>query len=261
MRVANKIIAVTGGGEGIGRALCEQFKVEKAKAIAVIDIDLAKAREVAARIGGLALQADVSREEDVVRVVAEAEHQLGAIDLFCSNAGVLRPDSQRDQCASSPNADWQWHWDVNVMSHVYATRALLPQMITRGEGYILITVSAAGILSQIGAAAYTATKHAALGFAESLAITHGRQGIQVSALCPQVVDTPMAQTIGEGAVVAGRILPAETVAQKTIEGLEAETFLIFPHEETRTYIEHKAADTDRWLFGMQRLRAELLDGI
>ncbi len=260
MHVAGKIIAVTGGGDGIGRALCERFQTQGAKAIAVIDIDLTKARQVATRVGGLALQADVGREEDMIRVIEETQDRLGAIDLFCSNAGILRPDPARDSCVSSPNEDWQANWDVNLMSHVYAARALLPKMIARGEGYFLITVSAAGILNQIGAAAYSATKHAALGFAESLAITHGGQGITVSALCPQVVDTPMAQSIGEGAAAVGRVLTAEAVADEVIRGLEAETFLILPHEETRTYMERKASDPDRWLAGMQRMRHEILNG-
>ncbi len=261
MHVAGKTIAVTGGGDGIGRALCEGFHKHGAQAIAVIDIDLAKAQETAARVGGLALKADVAREEDVRRVIDESREQLGAIDLFCSNAGILRPDPSRDSCVSSPNEDWQLNWDVNVMSHVYAARALLPHMIEKGEGYFLITVSAAGLLNQIGAAAYSVTKHAALGFAESLAITHGRQGVKVSALCPQVVDTPMAQSIGDGAAAIGRVLTAEAVADEVIRGLETEKFLILPHEETRTYMERKTADTDRWVAGMQRMRADILNGV
>jgi len=260
MRVAGKTIAVTGGGDGIGRALCQRLSAEGAKAIAVIDIDRGRAEEAAKEIDGLALQADVAREEDVRRVIDESQEQLGPIDLFCSNAGILRPDPARADCVSSSNKDWQASWDVNLMSHVYAARALLPSMIARGEGYFLITVSAAGLLNQIGAAAYSVTKHAALGFAESLAITHGHQGIKVSALCPQVVDTPMAQSVGAGAAAVGRVLTPEAVAEAVIQGLESETFLILPHEETRTYVARKAADTERWLSGMQRMRADLLSG-
>jgi NAD(P)-dependent dehydrogenase (short-subunit alcohol dehydrogenase family) len=194
-------------------------------------------------------------------MVAAVEADQGRIDLFCSNAGVGDGDPDINNAVSSPDAVWNRAWGVNVMAHVHAARAVLPGMIARGEGYLLNTVSAAGLLSQIGGAVYSTTKHAAVGLAESLAITHGDQGIKVSILCPQGVDTAMLRAGGSGSPQSldGVLTPAEA-ADHVIAGLEAERFLILPHAEVLTYMQRKTADYDRWLGGMRRLRAKVFAG-
>jgi NAD(P)-dependent dehydrogenase (short-subunit alcohol dehydrogenase family) len=255
MRVKDKVVAVTGGASGIGAALCRRFRREGAGAVIVADLDGDGARQVAEDIDGLGLQADVAVESDIMRVVQEAEKHCGPVDLFCSNAGVCYPDEPDGTAAGCPNDKWRKAWEINVMAHVYAARAVLPGMIARAEGYLLNTVSAAGLLSQIGAASYSTTKHAAIGFAEALAITHGDDGIKVSVLCPQAVATPMLGdfTAGGPQGVDG-VLTAEQVAESVIDGLAAETFLILPHEKVRLYLQRKISDYDRWLNGMRRLR-------
>jgi NAD(P)-dependent dehydrogenase (short-subunit alcohol dehydrogenase family) len=213
------------------------------------------ARQVAEEIGGLAIQTDVAVEADVLNLVKETEKQYGRIDLFCSNAGVAYRDEPNGTAASCSNANWQKSWDINVMAHVYAARAALPGMIARGEGYFLNTVSAAGLLNQIGSAPYSTTKHAAIGFAESLAITHGDDGIKVSVICPQAVATPMLGDFDDGGPqgLDGIITP-EDVAESVIAGLAREAFLILPHEKVHLYAQRKISDYDRWLKGMRRLR-------
>lgn len=259
MQVKDKVILVTGGGNGIGAALCRRFKHEGARGIAVVDIDAEGARRVAEEIGGAALVADVSVEADIVRVVQETEKQNGPIDLFCSNAGVAFKDEPGWKATSCPNEKWQKAWEINVMAHVYAARAVLPGMIARGEGYLLNTVSAAGLLNQIGSASYSTTKHAAIGFAESLAITHGDDGIKVSVICPQAVATQMIGDVeGGGPQGVDGILTPEEVAVSVIAGLAEETFLILPHERVRLYMERKNSDYDRWLDGMRRFRRSIL---
>ncbi len=256
MQIEGTTILVTGGGGGIGEALCRRFHAAGAGAIAVVDRDPDKARHVAARIGGLALHGDMGRESDVRAVIRETEQKWGPIDLYCSNAGILRHDPAGETCVNGADADWEDSWNVNVMAHVYAARALLPGMIARGRGYFLITASAAGLLNQIGSAPYGTTKHAAIGFAENLAIAHGDDGIKVSVLCPQAVDTPMARGAeGHPAALDG-ILSADDVAEHVVRGLSEEKFLILPHPEVLTYIRHKAADYDRWLAAMRRLRRQ-----
>jgi len=257
MRVEGKVIVVTGAGDGIGRALARRFHEEGARAIVVADIDAAKARDVAAAIGGRAFALDVADKTAVRAMIEEVEREIGAIDLYCSNAGILRLDPSSGTSADASDDDWQASWSVNVMSHVHAARALLPRMIGRGGGYFLITASAAGLLSQIGSAPYSATKHAAVAFAESLAIAHGHQGIKVSILCPQAVATPMLTGFEKGVASVDGILTPDVVAGSVIEGLAAERFLILPHPEVRLYMERKVADYDRWLGGMRRLRERL----
>jgi NAD(P)-dependent dehydrogenase (short-subunit alcohol dehydrogenase family) len=246
---------VTGGGNGIGRALCERFAAEGAAHVVVVDREEAAAQEVAQAIGGSAYAVDVRREEELAAMVAAVESAQGRIDLFCSNAGIIATDGPPWYASSASNETWQAMWEIHVMSHVYAARACLPAMIERGEGYFLNTASAAGLLNQIGDAAYSTTKHAAVGFAEALAITHGDDGIRVSCLCPQAVATRMIGSVKDGgtAGVDGVISPAD-VAQAVIEGIEAERFLILPHPEVATYRERKTADYDRWIGGMRKLR-------
>ena len=255
MQIKDKVVVVTGGAGGIGVALCRRFQREGARAVVVADVDGDGARQVADNLGGLGMQADVAVEADIIRVVQESEKHCGPIDLFCSNAGVCYPDEPDGAAAGCSNGKWQKAWEINVMAHVYAARAVLPGMIARGAGYLLNTVSAAGLLSQIGAASYSTTKHAAIGFAESLAITHGDDGIRVSVLCPQAVATPMlGDFTGGGPQGIDGVLTPEQVAECVIDGLAAETFLILPHEKVRLYMQRKISDYDRWLNGMRRLR-------
>ncbi len=257
MEVNGKVVVVTGGASGIGKALCERFAAEGARGVVVADLDGAKALAVAAPIGGLGLAVDVSSEAQVQALVQQATDRFGQVDVVCSNAGII---VRGDEDAA--NADWQRHWDVNVMAHVYAARAALPQMLARGEGYFVHTASAAGLLSQVNAAPYSVTKHAAVGFAEWLSIAHGERGIRVSCLCPQGVLTPMLigadgsqhsqSFLGDGAVTP------EAVAHAVIDAMREERFLVLPHPEVLTFLQRKTADVDRWLRGMRRLRAKVM---
>ncbi|MDZ4761214.1 MAG: SDR family oxidoreductase [Alphaproteobacteria bacterium] len=259
MNLAGKIVIVTGGASGIGKAMVERFHAEGAKALIVADLNGAGAKAVADTVGGIAVEADVTKEADVQRIARAAEGAFGRIDLFCSNAGVSIRDPDIDNAASTPDAGWVLGWGVNVMAHVHAARAALPGMIARGEGYFLNTVSAAGLLSQIGSAVYSTTKHAAVGFAEHLAIAHRQHGVGVSILCPQAVDTPMLGGAAGAQNVDGVLSPAE-VAEAVIGGLAAERFLILPHPQVLTYMQRKAGDYDRWIKGMARLRGSVIDG-
>lgn len=249
MNVAGKVVAVTGGAKGIGRALARRFAQEGARHVAVADLDEAGVRAVATELRGSAMRVDVSREADVAAFIDTTESTHGAIDLFCSNAGI-----GIGRGLDAPDEIWQKIWEVNVMAHVFAARHLVPRMIERGGGYLLNTASAAGLLSQIGSATYAVTKHAAVSLAEWIAITHGHQGIKVSVLCPQAVRTDMiAGSEGDVASVDG-IMEPEQVADAVIAGLAAEKFLILPHPEVADYVQRKAADRDRWIAGMNRLQ-------
>ncbi len=258
MKLNDKTAVVTGGASGIGAALARRFADEGAR-VAVADLNEEGAQRVADQVQGLALACDVTREADIQNLVARTEQHFGPIDVFCSNAGVCF--GEPDGAASATNAQWQTCWDVNVMAHVYAARAVLPGMLERGSGYLLQMASAAGLLSQIGDAAYSATKHAAVGFAESLAIAHGDDGIRVSVICPQYVATPMLGYADgdDGGGQPGLLSPRE-VADKVVAGLAEERFLILPHPEVDEYRLHKA-DYDRWIGGMRRLRAKIVGEI
>ena len=252
MKLAGKVAVVTGGGNGIGRALCRRFAAEGAKAIVVADVNAAAARQVADEIGGTAAGADVSREADVAAMVTQTIARHGGIDLFCSNAGIAVNGDEH-----TPDAEWARCWDVNVMAHVYAARAVIPHMLERGGGYLLQTVSAAGLLTHPQSATYAVTKHASLAFAEWISMTYGDRGIVVSALCPQGVRTDMLRRAeAEGtrrSFLLDSALEPEQVAEDVVKGLEAERFLILPHGEVAEYVRRKAADPDRWLRGMRRL--------
>jgi len=257
MEIVDKHIVVTGGASGIGRALCRRFAAEGARAVVVADLDREGATAVAKQVNGLAVGVDVSREEQVRGLVAHAMEESGPIDLFCSNAGVAVPGDVE----TTTDEGWELSWGVNVSAHLYAARAVLPSMLERGEGYLLQTCSAAGLLSQIGSAAYSATKHAAVGLAEWLAITYGERGIKVSALCPQAVNTAMtADSEGGGVAGVDGMMEPEELADAVVQGLADERFLILPHPEVATYVQRKAADVDRWVAGMQRLQRRYVDG-
>jgi NAD(P)-dependent dehydrogenase (short-subunit alcohol dehydrogenase family) len=255
MKCEGKCIVVTGGASGIGAALARRFAAEGARGVVVADIQDDALQAVVEDVGGLGVRCDVTQEADVRALVDAAEDRFGPIDLFCSNAGIVAPASEQ-----SSDRDWERTIAVNVMAHVYAARALVPRMIERGGGYLLNTASAAGLLTQIGSATYSVTKHAALAFAEWLAITYGEKGVKVSVLAPQAVDTAMTAGIPGGGVagVDGMLQP-EQVADAVIAGLATEEFLILPHPEVLEYFRRKGSDYDRWIRGMQRLQGRFGD--
>jgi NAD(P)-dependent dehydrogenase (short-subunit alcohol dehydrogenase family) len=254
MTVGGKVVVVTGGAHGIGAALARRFAAEGARLVVVADIDGPSARTLAAEIGGFAASVDVTQEPDVRRLVEETIQRFGAIDLFCSNAGIFV-----DGGVDTPDAAWKRILDVNVMAHIYAARAVLPGMLARGEGYLLQTVSAAGLLTSIGSAPYAVTKHAALALAEWIAITHGDEGIKVSVICPQGVRTDMLMNDPGNFLIEGSV-SAEEVAEAAIRGIAEERFLILPHPEVAEYFGRKAQDYDRWLRGMRRLQRKVRGG-
>jgi NAD(P)-dependent dehydrogenase (short-subunit alcohol dehydrogenase family) len=261
MQLEGKVAIVTGGARGIGFALAERFVAEGAAGVTVCDLDPADCHAAAKRLGERALDvaSDVSVEADVRGLVERTEERFGPVDLFVSNAGI-----GTNEGIDASNDEWQRIWDVNVMAHVFAARAVLPSMLSRGEGYILSTASAAGLLANIGDASYTVTKHAAVALAEWLSITYGDRGIKVSCLCPQGVNTELLRSgLGPGGaattVAAQGVIEAAEVADSVIEGLAAERFLILPHPEVSDYVQRKAADPDRWLGGMRRLQARFRD--
>jgi NAD(P)-dependent dehydrogenase (short-subunit alcohol dehydrogenase family) len=276
MDVGGRVAVVTGGASGIGRALCLAFAEQGAAAVVVADVDASGAAEVAAAIeaGGhraLAVTADVASPADAQALIARAEGAFGQIDVLCSNAGIIVGGG-----IEVGDDAWSRIWAVNVQSHIYLARAVLPGMLARGEGYLVYTASAAGLLTQLGSAPYAVTKHAVVALAEWLSITYGEQGIAVSCLCPQAVSTNLGATsrrqagadtpttwsdrgAGPQAAVDG-VLTADQVAACVIEAMAEERFLILPHPEVATYERRRAEDRDRWLRGMRRLQARLSAG-
>jgi NAD(P)-dependent dehydrogenase (short-subunit alcohol dehydrogenase family) len=242
-------VVVTGGGSGIGAALCRAFAGAGARGVVVADVNEQGARAVAAEVGGTAVVTDVTREADVVALVRRATELHGAVDFYCSNAGVAFGGG-----TEAPDSEWQRSWEVHVMAHVYAARAVLPAMLGRGQGYFIGTASAAALLNHVASAPYAVTKAATLSFLEWLAITHGSRGVRVSALCPQGVRTPMLAAAGERDFLHDGALEPEVVAQAVLDAVAAERFLILPHPEVSEYFARKSSDYDRWLRGMQRLR-------
>jgi NAD(P)-dependent dehydrogenase (short-subunit alcohol dehydrogenase family) len=254
MRVMDKVVVVTGGASGIGRAMARRFATEAAKHVVVADLDGAGAAAVATEFGGSSAQVNVANEEDIQNLIEVTERDHGPIDLFCSNAGI-----GIGRGIDTPDSTWQKIWEVNLLSHVYAARNLIPRMVARGGGYLLNTASAAGLLSQIGSVTYAVTKHAAVALAEWLSITHGHEGIKVSVLCPQAVRTAMTAGNEGGVASVDGMLEPEQVADTVIEALDAERFLVLPHPEVAEYMRRKATDYDRWLAGMRRLAEQYRD--
>ena len=252
MNVKDKIIFVTGGANGIGKALCERFAGEGAKKIVVADMDYENAQTVADAIGGKAVRLDVSDEAQVETAIEDTLNEFGQIDLVCSNAGIGGADGGLEVS----NAVWQKIYEINVLSHLYLSRACFPQMLERGAGYFLVTASAAGLLTHPTAAPYTVTKHAAVAFAEWLSIAYEGRGIKVSCLCPQGVKTALiASAEGEPEnFLMAEAISAEECADAVIKGLESENFLILPHAEVGQYFINKAENYDRWLHSLRKMR-------
>ncbi|HEU0171437.1 MAG TPA: SDR family oxidoreductase [Acidimicrobiales bacterium] len=272
MELRDRICVVTGGASGIGRALCQRFAAEGARAVVVVDRLADGAVDTAGSIGDVAtpMTADVTVEADIEAVVERTEEEIGPIDLFVSNAGILGLGG-----IELPDDTWDLVWKVNVLAHLFAARAVVPRMLERGGGYLLSTASAAGLLTQPGDAPYSVTKHAAVALAEWLSMTYGDQGITVSCLCPMAVATAMLGlpadaddasaapdelSAAAGAAAVQGILPPRAVADAVVEGLREERFLILPHPEVATFEQRRASDRDRWLAGMRRLNTTLAGG-
>lgn len=252
MDLAEKVVVVTGGGNGIGAAMCRRFAREGAR-VAVADIDEVSAQRVAAEIDGISCGCDVSSEAAIQALVDQTVTTFGRIDVFCSNAGITIKGGLENS-----NEDWQRMWDVNVMSRLFAARAVVPQMLEQGSGYLVHTASGAGVLTEIGSASYSATKHADVALAEWLAVRYGREGIHVSCVCPLGVatdfldhDDPIHQFLHLHSVTA------EDVAECVMEGMAEKRFLILPHPEVAEFFAMKAENHDRWISGFQRLREKL----
>ena len=255
MELNGKICVVTGAAGGIGAAVARRFKAAGAAAVVVADVQAEPLRAVAEEIGGLAVTCDVTKEPDIIALAAAAADAYGPIDVFCSNAGIARNGGEE-----SPDALWQLNWDLHVMAHVYAARTVAPKMAARGSGYLVNTASAAGLLSHLDSATYAVTKHAAVAFAEWLAITYGDRGVRVSVLCPQAVRTAMTAGHEDSVASVDGMIEADQVADDVLAAMAAEDFLILPHPEVREYIQRKAGDYDRWLGGMRKLRRRMAKG-
>ena len=251
MEIAGKVAVVTGAASGIGRALALAFADAGAAGVACVDRDARGADTIAQRIGGMAYAVDVANDGQMAAMIDQVENDLGAIDIFVSNAGIFM-----DGGPERPDSDWQRIWDVNVMSQVIAARHIIPRMIKRGGGYILNTASAAGLLNQIGAAPYAVTKHASVGLSEWLALTHADQGVRVSCLCPQAVETAMTAA-GAGSAGIDGMISAQSAATACLDAIRDERFLILPHPEVATYMQRKTGNYDRWLGGMAKLQRKL----
>ena len=254
MELAERNVVITGAGSGIGRAAAQRFAAERPRSIVVADLDLASAEETARDVGGVAVHVDVGRETSIRELVGRAREAGGPIDLFFSNAGIPGPGGGPD----APDEEWARTWEINTMAHIWAARALIPDMVKRGDGYLLSTASAAGLLTQVGAMAYSVTKHAAVAVAEWLSITYGDAGVKVSCLCPQGVRTPMLDTaledpIGAAPLLAEGLLEPDEVAEAVVQGIREERFLILPHAKVADYMALKSAQPDRWIRGMRRL--------
>lgn len=255
MELSGKVAIITGGGGGIGQAMARAFLREGARSVTLADLCRSQVETAAKDIGCEGLQCDVTQETQLAALVNHVLEQYGQVDLLCSNAGA----SSDGLLTDASNDVWQRQWELHVMAHLYAARAVLPSMLERGEGYLLNTASAAGLLAALGSGPYSVTKAAAVKLAEFLAITHGDDGIKVSVLCPQGVNTAMApKSLGDGQTDG--IIEAEQLAATVIEALREERFHVLPHPEVADYVRRKGDDIDRWLHGMRRLRRRATDG-
>lgn len=260
MNAQGKVIVVTGAASGIGKALAARLVQEKPAGLVISDLLQGRATlDAQARaltgsgVPTLAVTADVGVEADIQALVRRAEEQFGRVDVFCSNAGLIRDGDE-----NTPDAHWQLNWQVHVMAHVYAARAVVPGMRARGEGYLINTASAAGMLTSLPSATYAVTKHACIALAEWLSIQHGEAGVRVSVVCPQAVDTPMiAGRAGSAAARNDGVISADDLAEVVIQGMAKENFLILPHPQVLEYYQRKATDYDRWLGGMRRFAAKV----
>lgn len=251
MNIQGKVAVVTGGASGIGAALARRMAAEGARGVVVADLNLERAQGVAQGINGLALRCDVSNEADIQALVTTTRERFGQVDIYFSNAGILGPMGGIEL----EDALWNKMWQVHAMAHVWAARAVLPEMMARGEGYFVVTASAAGLLNIVETAPYGVTKHAAVGFAEWLRMAYGKRGVRVSCLCPQSVQTDMTAG-GSGSAGRDGVLSADQVAGDVVAAMREERFLVLPHPEVAQYFLNKAQDYDRWLGGMQRLYAK-----
>jgi NAD(P)-dependent dehydrogenase (short-subunit alcohol dehydrogenase family) len=252
MEIRDKVAVVTGGASGIGAGLAQRFARDGARGVVVADLNLERAQGVAAAIGpdAMAVRCDVSREADIQQLVQATRERFGRVDIYCSNAGILG----RLGGIELEDALWDKMWQVHGMAHVWAARAVVPEMLERGEGYFLVTASAAGLLNIVESAPYGATKHAAVAIAEWLRIAYGRKGLRVSCLCPQSVQTDMTRN-GTGSAGINGVLSPEQVAEVVVQAMREERFLALPHPEVAQYFQAKGQDYDRWLGGMQKLYA------
>lgn len=256
MDIRGRVVVVTGAGRGIGAAMCRQFAAAGAELVVVSDRDEEAAMSVASGLGtaGWAVRCDVAVESEVRGLVTQVLERVGRIDIFCSNAGITVKGG-----VEATNAEWQRMWDVNVMSRIYAARAVVPGMLQQGRGYFVQTASAAGLLTEIGSASYSVTKHADLALAEWLSVCYGREGIRVSCVCPLGVETDM---LDDDDPVHRYLhlhsITADAAAAEILRGIELETFLILPHPEVLEFYRLKGENYDRWLRGMQRLRQKLV---
>ena len=258
MEVENKRIIITGSANGIGSSLSRVFKERNVKSMILVDLDESNNSKLANEVGGITYKADVGNENDIIKLVEFAKQEMGGIDIFCSNAGI----SGAGGLLNTSNEDWSNIWNINVMSHIHAAKHALPSMLEQGHGYFMNTASAAGLLTQLGAAGYSVTKSAAVSFAEWLKVTYGERGIGVSCLCPQGVRTPMVEDAPEivGSLVSiDGLLEPDVVANEVMECIEREQFLITPHPEVLEYMKIKASDPDRWINGMQSLTKQLIE--
>ena len=259
MEVENKRVIITGSANGIGSSLSRAFKERNVESMILVDLDELNNTKLSNEVGGIPYKADVGSEDDIIKLVEFAKQEMGGIDIFCSNAGI----SGAGGLLNTSNEDWSNIWNVNVMSHIHAAKHTLPIMLEQGSGYFMNTASAAGLLTQLGAAGYSVTKSAAVSFAEWLKITYGERGIGVSCLCPQGVRTPMVEDAPEivGSLVSiDGLLEPDVVANEVIECIEKDQFLITPHPEVLEYMKIKASDPDRWINGMQSLATHLIEG-
>jgi NAD(P)-dependent dehydrogenase (short-subunit alcohol dehydrogenase family) len=252
MEIRGKVAVVTGGASGIGAGLARRFAQEGARGVVVADLNLERAQGVAQSIGenAIAVRCDVGRETEIQALAAAARERFGQIDIWFSNAGILGKMGGFEL----DDALWDSMWRIHGMAHVWAARAVVPEMVARGEGYFLVTASAAGLLNIVESAPYGVTKHAAVAFAEWLRIAYGRRGVRVSCLCPQSVQTDMTAG-GTGSAGLDGVLTPEQVGEDVVRVMREESFLVLPHPEVAKYFQHKGQDYDRWLGGMQKLYA------